>query len=107
LYAVFKDKKIDMGLFNLPKAKQFNYRPLYYDEQKERMEKLKANATGNHLVGLQKGFLQEQRQKSKLHKRSLEKISMLRFFVILFALVLLLYFIAPEIFQAMWPAKTE
>lgn len=97
------------NLFNTPRPKQFNYRPMYYDERKERLEKMKAEAEaardGIHYRGLQKGFLSEQRTKSKLRRASLEKASTLRFLLILLILLLLLYFIMPEIFSSFWKMK--
>jgi hypothetical protein len=103
--------------FNMPKPRQFHYRPLYYDERKERLEKMKAQAeaelaaererASNEVAyaGLQKGFLAERRANSKFHKVSLEKKSSLRFLIILIALLGLLYLIMPEIFYDFWVNK--
>ncbi len=92
------------NLFNTPKPKQFNYRPVFYDERKERLEKMKAEAEAagkRPYTGLNKGFLSAQRKR----KPSLEKSSALRFFIILIVLLIILYFIMPEMFQAFWKAK--
>ncbi len=99
--------------FNMPKPRQFHYRPLYYDERKERLEKMKAEAEaavkkGNtQYTGLQRGFLSERRANSKMHKTSLEKKSALRFLIILLALLALLYLIMPEIFYDFWVNKGQ
>jgi len=105
-----------MGLFfnfQTPKPKQFNYRPLYYDERKERLEKMKACAEAELAVekektgstGLQRGFLTGNRAKSKLRHATPEKSSALRFFIILLVLLGILYFTMPEIFMAFWKSK--
>ena len=99
--------------FNTPKPRQFQYRPLYYDERKERLEKMKAQAeaelaagkNGGRYAGLQRGFLAEKRAKSKGHNTSLEKGSTLRFFIILIAILGILYWFAPELFVAFWKSK--
>lgn len=98
--------------FNTPKPRQFRYRPMYYDERKERLEKMKAQAEAEAekntisgettYAGLQKGFLAERRANSKFHKTSLEKKSAFRFLIILIALLGLLYWIMPEIFYEFW-----
>ncbi len=94
--------------FHTPKPRQFHYRPLYYDERKERLEKMKAEAEAAAKTGsssytsLQKGFLSERHTK---HKTSLEKKSALRFLVILIILLGLLYWIMPEIFYDFWKIK--
>ena len=95
--------------FNTPKPKQFHYRPMYYDERKERLEKMKAEARAaekeSSCGNLQKGFLNERRKSSKLHGASLEKKSALRFMVILLILLLILYFLMPELFYSFWATK--
>ena len=100
--------------FNTPKPKQFHYRPFYYDERKERLEKMKARAEAElsadnretgYTGGLQKGFLTERRTNSKLRHTSLEKSSTLRFLIILLVLLGILYWIMPEMFIAFWTKK--
>ena len=100
--------------FKTQKPKQFSYRPMYYDERKERLEQMKARAEAElaadkkeagYTGGLQKGFLTERRANSKMRHTSLEKISSLRFFIILLALLGILYWIMPEIFIAFWTRK--
>ncbi len=94
--------------FNTPKPRQFKYQPRFYDERKERLERMKAEAEAagkSGHTGLSKGFLSEQRAKSKLHKASYEKKSALRFLIILAILLLLLYLIMPEIFSEFWRSK--
>ena len=108
-----------MGMFfnfNMPKPKQFNYRPFYYDERKERLAKMKAQAEAelvaekNRAVGsgLEKGFLTEKYANSKLSRVPLEKASLLRFlrlFIILLVILGVFYFISPDIFKAFWRIK--
>ena len=103
-----------MGLINinLPKPRQFNYRPMYYDERKERLAQMEARAkaelsaekgeTTDYVGGLQRGFLAESRTKSKLKYRMLERGSTLRFIVILLALMGIFYLWQPEMFLAFW-----
>jgi len=100
--------------FNMPKPKPFHYSPRFYDERKERLEKIKArveaelaaekNGTTGY-IGLQKGFLTEQRANSKLRRLNFEKKSSLRFLIILLAIVGLLYFVMPELFMVFWKGK--
>jgi len=99
--------------FNMPKAKQFSYRPWFYDERKERLEKMKARAeaeiaaeknnSGN--TGLERGFLINSRANSKFHRKSLERGSVLRFIIILIALLGITYYLVPELFIAFWKIK--
>lgn len=100
------------NLFNTSKPRQFHYQPLYYDERKERLEKMKAEAAaaaGKNAevgyAGLRRGFLTDRREKSKLKRVALEKASTFRFLMILIILLMILYFIMPEIFQALWRAN--
>ena len=96
--------------FNMPKPRQFHYRPLYYNERKERLEKMKAQAeaelavekNGTRHTGLQRGFLAERRTNSKLRHTALEKGSTLRFVIILIVILGALYFFMPELFVAFW-----
>ena len=97
--------------FNTPKARQFNYRPLYYDERKERLEKMKARAESEKdggYAGLEKGFLSEGRAKSKFRRNELQQASpwrLLRFLIILIALLGMCYILVPEAFVAFWKIK--
>jgi len=97
--------------FNVPKPRAFSYRPRYYDERKERLEQMKARAeaelaaekkAAGYTGNLQKGFLAEKRKVSKLHRRKYEQKSFLRFFIILLALLGILYVIAPDVFLAVF-----
>ena len=96
--------------FNVPRPRQFNYHPRYYDERKERLTQMRTRAeaelaaekraaAAGYTGNLQKGFLMENRASSKLHRRKLEQRSALRFFIILIALLGILYMIAPDIFM--------
>jgi hypothetical protein len=97
----------------MPKPRRFNYRPRYYDERKERLEKMKAQAEAelvadkNRVVGsgLEKGFLAGKRDSFKSRRASFEKASFLRFFIILLVIIGVFYFISPEIFMAFWRFK--
>jgi hypothetical protein len=86
--------------FNTPKPKRFEYRPLYYNERKERLEKMKAAAEAeisgkSSYETLQKGFLSKKLQKPKT---LLEKgFSFLRIVTIIL-LVVLFYVLAQEIY---------
>ena len=99
--------------FNMPRAKQFNYRPMYYDERRERLEKMKARAAAElandknavRHVGLEKGFLTENRTNSKFRRLELQEASIWRFVrlgVILVLLLSLTYYFAPEFFLVFW-----
>ena len=101
-----------MGLlfnFNTSKPKQFQYRPMYYNERKERLEKMQARSENeNQYNSLEKGFLTEGRAKSKLPRTELSKASnwrILRFLIILIALLGITYIIVPEAFVAFWKIK--
>ena len=108
-----KLKYIIMGLFNfnMPKPKQFNYRPLYYDERKERLEKMKARAKIENERGytnLEKGFLTESRAKSKMPRIEIPKAStwrLVRFLIILIVLIGMSYMLVPEAFVTFWNTK--
>ena len=104
-----------MAIFNftMPKPKQFNYHPRFYDERKERLEKMKAQAEAElaaekkegSYTGLQRGFLSESRANSKLKRKSLEKQSVLRYLIILTVILGLLYLLMPDLFIAFWTGK--
>jgi hypothetical protein len=92
-------------MFHTPKPRQFHYRPMYYDERKEHLEKMKAEAEAagenkDRHVGLKKGFLTERRENSRLKRIPFEKVSVIRFLMILVILMVILYFIMPEMFRA-------
>jgi len=100
--------------FNLPKSRRFNYRPVYYDERKERLEEMKTRAKAEleaekkesgYVGGLQRGFLTERRVNSKRGHLAFEKKSTLRFLIILLALLGIFYLWQPEIFMAFWRIK--
>ena len=99
--------------FRMPKPKQFHYRPRFYDERKERLEKMKARAEAELVAekreagytGLEKGFLTERRANSKMKSKSLEKQSVLRYIIILAAILGFLYLLMPDLFIAFWTGK--
>ena len=104
--------------FNMPKPKQFNYRPLYYDERKERLENMKARAAAEYAAknivasgyagSLEKGFLTERRAESKFRHTELQSASTWRFVrlaVILVVLLSITYYLAPELFVAFWKIR--
>ena len=101
---------------SVPKPRQFNYRPRYYDERKERLEEMKARAKAElaaekkaeeagYVGGLQKGFLAESRANSKLHRKKFERQSTMRFLIILICLMGLFYLWQPEIVRAIFGIK--
>ena len=101
-----------MGLlfnFKTSKPRQFKYRPLYYDERRERLEKMQARAENEGVCNaLEKGFLSEGRAKSKLPRAELSKASnwrVMRFLIILIVLLGISYIIVPEAFVAFWKIK--
>ena len=106
-----------MALFYIPpKPRQFQYRPWYYDERKERLEEMKARARAEiaaeknkvQQTGLQKGFLSESRENSKIRRRTLQEASnarVLRYMLILIFLLGIFYVLAPDVFLAFWKFK--
>jgi len=103
-----------MSIFNIKgqKPRQFQYRPRFYDERKERLEGIKAcmeaelakENTDASYTGLKSGFLVERRANSKFRYGG-EKKSILRFLIILIAILGIFYIISPEVFMAFWKAK--
>ena len=104
-----------MGIFitRMPKPKQFSYQPRYYDERKERLEKIKARAEAelaaekdrDHHNGLEKGFLAESRNNSKFNRDGINKEAsgrLLRYLIILIAILGIFYLVAPDVFLAFW-----
>ncbi|MDR2848173.1 MAG: hypothetical protein LBV39_03610 [Bacteroidales bacterium] len=79
--------------FKMPKPRPFNYTPLYYDERKERLDKMKAAAENKPRVSLHKGFLHEQRAQ----KSQLEKGSLIRWAVIIMIAISAFIILAPRI----------
>ena len=107
-----------MGIIfpRMPKPRQFEYRPRYYDERKERLEKIKAQAEAelaaekekSHHTGLQKGFLTESRANSKFNRADIRKESsgrLMRYVIIVIAILGIFYLIAPDVFMAFWKFK--
>ena len=108
-----------MGLlfnFKTSKPRQFNYRPMYYDERKERLEKMKARATaeitaegsGVQYTRLQKGFLTDRRRNPKSRRAELKDASnmrVLRYLIILVLILGLFYILTPDLFLAFWKIK--
>jgi hypothetical protein len=102
--------------FNLKrsKPKPFPYQPMYYDERKERLEKMRLRAEAEKRgvpvdTALEKGFLREQRENSRLlHRNTLRAASLwrvVRLLVILAAILVLMYFISPEMFKLFWMSQ--
>ena len=89
---------------------------MFFDERKERLEKMKARAEAEvaaekneaQYAGLQKGFLSEKREESKLQRVALKAASNMRVLRILLILIILLgifYILTPELFMAFWKIK--
>lgn len=86
--------------FNAPRPRQFNYKPRYYDERKERLNNMIAaakaekegkqdpNAAKNHL---QPGFLREYRRLSKRGESKLKRASAIRVMMYMAVLAMLFY----------------
>ena len=102
--------------FNTPKSKKFHYQPRYFDERKERLEKMKAHAKAEiaaekgevHYTSLQKGFLSQARKRSKLKGVELKAASNTQVLIFLLILVFILgifYVLSPEMFKAFWRIK--
>ena len=107
-----------MGIIfpRMPKPRQFEYRPRFYDERKERLEKIKARAEAElatekdcvQHTGLQKGFLAENRSNSKFSRTDFRKESsgrLMRYVIIVTVILGLFYIIAPDVFLAFWKFK--
>ena len=83
--------------FKLPKAKGFNYKPLYYDPVKEEREKrrreiakeLGLKDTGGYVPTIQHGSM---RSHSK-RKFGVQRVSNIRMIIIIFILLFLAYLI--------------
>jgi len=80
------------SFFKLPKNKKFDYTPRYYDERKERMDKLKKQYGQEETTA-------EERMRGKFKRPSKQKIpglfgsATLRTFLILGVLVLIVYYL--------------
>jgi len=107
-----------MGILitRMPRPRQFNYSPLYYDERKERIEKIKAKAEAEFAAeknkapytGLQKGFLSENRSASKFNRSENLKGSsgrLLRYVMIVAVILGIFYLVAPDVFLSFWKFK--
>ncbi|HON17742.1 MAG TPA: hypothetical protein PK990_01075 [Salinivirgaceae bacterium] len=84
---------IKFKLFHLPRPKQFNYIPRYYDPEKDRLEQRKkeiARERGEYVAGAGIHGAFRQRLKSK---RASDRNSMIRLIVIISALLLLFYWL--------------
>ena len=86
--------------FKLPKHKQFNYQPLYYDPEKEareaRAKRIAASSGDNsekkYIPNISRGSMREyyKREKKKVHKQS--NIRLIFIIAILFIIAYLLLF---------------
>ncbi len=84
--------------FKLGKAKQFTYKPLYYNQQKEELQeriksieaefKGKNAANGEYVSRLRKGYLREQTRKNTKGRR----VSNVRIVIILVLLLIAAYY---------------
>lgn len=87
-----------MGIFNFnaPRPRQFNYQPRYYDERKERLQNMiaeaKAEKEGRQAAGhgLQPGFLRQAQQQSRRTSR-LKRNSSMRLMLTMGILTFLFY----------------
>jgi len=85
-------------LFKLPKHKQFNYQPLYYDERKEQLEeRIKrienemgvGESDGTYKRTLGKGSFTDHYQR----KRKTQRYSTTRLIIIIIFLIFICYFL--------------
>jgi hypothetical protein len=89
------------GFFKLYKPKTYQYRPIYYDPQKEaqqkREEQLKAKKEGadgaKYKTGITRGTFREYADKNKTARRPLNKSSNIRVIAILGILLLIAYYL--------------
>jgi hypothetical protein len=82
----------------MPKPKQFNYTPLYYDERKERLKKMQDDAEAKKdnkrpRINLRRGFLYE----SSRRRNQLVKGSLIRWIVFLSLAIFFVWILFPRI----------
>ena len=90
-----------MGLFNLYKPKEYKYRYIYYDpnreaskEREKKMEESKTNADGTYKPTiLKRGAFREMANQNKSIRREQARSSNIRIFIILALLLAITYFL--------------
>ncbi len=89
-----------MGLFNLYKPKEYNYRYIYYDPKKEAAKEREKKATeGDNKIptdykpGIRRGTFREMAQKSKQMRTEQIRQSNLRLIMIIALLLAIAYFL--------------
>lgn len=81
------------SFFKLPKYKDFNYSPLYYDERKEELEKKKKEASGisfSEKPIMMKGIFRDRVKSNR--KNALNKSNVRLITIIIFLFLILYYF---------------
>lgn len=79
-------------IFHRPKPRQFHYNPLYYNEQKEKIEQLKQQMAGNTAGEYKKYEFKSQLQsKWRRESRRNSQTSNIRLVLIILALLLITY----------------
>lgn len=81
------------SFFKLPKHKEFNYSPLYYDERKEELEKKKKEASNISFSEKPitiKGFFKD---RAKSNRKSAVNKSNIRLIILILIMFLVLYYI--------------
>jgi hypothetical protein len=82
--------------FRTPKPKQFSYKPLYYDEKKERLEELKKKYEDNtQHEGVSPDFKERLRSSWKVKERrtgNISKGTMVVYFVLVMVILYLIFF---------------
>lgn len=76
--------------FKSSRAKNFDYKPLYYDARKERLEEMKRNANTEKEVFVTENFREKARDKWRSERNRSVNASNIR----VFAIVVILFFIA-------------
>ena len=81
------------SFFKLPRHKDFNYSPLYFDERKEELEKKKREASGisfSEKPIMIKGYFKERAKSNR--KKALNKSNIRLITIILFLFLIIYYF---------------
>ncbi|MDD3878104.1 MAG: hypothetical protein PHT69_15905 [Bacteroidales bacterium] len=83
-----------MGLifFKINKHKQFNYKPVYYDAQKEELEELKKKAVSADDLSLEEMRAKMKARWQKERKAKTGKFTTVKIVFVLFLLLLIIYY---------------
>lgn len=81
-----------LTLFHIPKSKQFDYKPLYYDKEKDEREQRKKElgiSNSNDKTTLFRGDLQKRWKKDRANQK--RQLSKMRFLIYLLLIVFTVY----------------